>query len=104
MRYTHFGIGHSPMLRRIIRDCLGSESVAQPDGVCNNSNEEADCELEEVGDDNGHEECADEEEDDVESPEESDDEFSDEELDEGSGNENENEGYEDEDEFHDLSF
>ncbi|KAG2738497.1 hypothetical protein P692DRAFT_201873924 [Suillus brevipes Sb2] len=61
MRYTHFGIGHSPMLRRIMRDCLVSKSAAQLDGVGNCSSEEADREFEEVGDDNGYEEYADEE-------------------------------------------
>lgn len=28
MRYNHYGIGHSAMLQKIIRDSLGSELVA----------------------------------------------------------------------------
>src|SRR6202051_4928906 len=102
MRYTHFGIGHSPMLRRIMRDCLVSKSAAQLDGVGNCSSEEADREFEEVGDDNGYEEYADEEvEEDVEDPEESGDELSDGELVDGDNGDESEDG----DEFDDdLSF
>jgi hypothetical protein len=106
MRYTHFGVGHSPVLRRITRDSLGSGLVAQPDGIPNSISEEAD--HEEACDDNGYEECADEiedDDDDIEGLEESDNESSDGELHEGG--ENENEGYEDGDEFDEfdgLSF
>jgi cobalamin biosynthesis protein CobT len=102
MRYTHFGIGHSATLRRIIRDSLGSHSVAGANttDVVSIEDEASDGEGDDV---EGLEECEDEQEDDdVEGfeSEECDDDFSDGELDE-----EDSEGCADEfDEFDDISF
>jgi hypothetical protein len=63
MRYTHFGVGHSPMLRKIIRDCLGSVSVALADPMDNATEGNGDnADREEAGDGEGHEYNNDEEE------------------------------------------
>jgi hypothetical protein len=91
MRYTYFGVGHSAMLRKVVKDC--SESVSQTNvmDVANGSNDE-DLDYEVIGDGEGFDECDNDEED---SDEECDDDVVD----------NDDEGYEDADEeFDDLSF
>jgi hypothetical protein len=87
MRYTDLGVGHSPMLRKIIRDCLGSVSVALADPMDNviQGNED-DLDLEEAGNSEGHEYEDEDDEDDVdedEDDEECEEALSDGELDEG---------------------
>jgi hypothetical protein len=90
MRYTHLGVGHSAMLRRITRDCLGPELATHTNAmdVVDASNEDMD--HEEAGDGEGYDECDSDNEDkdgDEEGYEESDDELGDE-----------------DDEFEDFSF
>ncbi|KIK36998.1 hypothetical protein CY34DRAFT_16002 [Suillus luteus UH-Slu-Lm8-n1] len=80
MCYTHLSIGHSAMLRRITRDCLGSGLVTHT----NASNEEDSEDHKEAGDGEGYEcdkDDEDDEDDDEEGHEESDDELGDGELD-----------------------
>lgn len=64
MCYTDLGVGHSAMLRRITRDCLGSQAAlaAQANGTgdVTTTDEDAD---EETGDGEGCEECDDGQED-----------------------------------------
>lgn len=80
MRYTHFGVGHSAMLRKIIRDC--TESVAQNNTMeIENSNDDEDEDLEMVGNNECFDECDDEED------SEEDSEDSDEDSDEDNGEE-----------------
>lgn len=79
IRYTHFGVGHPAMLRRIARDC---ESVALG-GVVGGvtSTNETDSDM--GHDENGHHDTEDDEDDsgsDSDSGEISDEEFSDEDL------------------------
>lgn len=90
MRYTCLGIGHPAALRRITRDCLGSDIVVSPHTM--DIGEDSDGDLE--GFDGSHEEGEDGEDDD----EESDDEESDDDLSGGEQDEDEN------DEFDELSF
>jgi hypothetical protein len=85
MRYTHLGVGHTEMLRRISKDCLPVLAEA-----VNLSGQEG-----EVHGEVGDGEISDDEGEGNEDYEESDDDFSDGELDEESGDEN---GDEDEDE------
>lgn len=68
MRYTHFGVGHPVMLRRMTRECLGSDLVALDDAMdvidddaADHDNEDGDGECEE--DDGEQEEAEDEVED-----------------------------------------
>jgi hypothetical protein len=97
MRYTHFGVGHPVMLRRMTRECLGSDLVALDDAMdvinddaADHDNGDGDGEFEE-----GDGEC---EEDDGEQ-EEAEDEIED--LDEG---DDDDEDEEDDTTFDDLSF
>jgi hypothetical protein len=105
MRYTHFGVGHPAMLRRIARDSFRDDSPSGITNAVSNSNIvalEADIAYGEDNDGEGYEGCSDE-------GEPSDEECSDEELeDEDEGEENESDdgceedGHEFEDEFDDL--
>jgi hypothetical protein len=58
MRYTHLGVGHSTTLRRIARDCFGSQSATQADAM-DVVNGEKDADGEEGSDDEGSEGCVD---------------------------------------------
>jgi len=108
MRYTHFGIGHSAMLRKIIRDCLGSHLVAS--NAAANSGNQGDADDEETYEGEGRDECNDRQEgsDDSDEGEEecgSDDELSDGELVKGVGEDNGEEyGDELDDELYGISF
>jgi hypothetical protein len=100
LRYTHLGVGHSAMLRKITRDC--SESVVQINAmdIANSSNDE-DVDDEVAGDDEGYDECNHE---DSDQEYDDDSELSDGELHDGAGD-NDGEGYEDadfNDEFEDV--
>lgn len=100
MRYTHFRVGHSAMLWKLIRDCseLGAQTNAMD--IANSSNNE-DLDYEVIGDGEGFPECDDDQED---SDEECD---NDSELSDNDVGDNDDElGYEDADEepFDDLSF
>lgn len=104
MRYTHFGVGHPTMLRRIIRDCFGYKSGLDDiiDDAGNSNEADVSNEDGEV-----YEGCGDD--DDLDDDDVSDEEFSDEELEhEDEGNENDDgwEGDEPEDQDQDehLSF
>jgi hypothetical protein len=103
MRYTHFGVGHSAMLRKIVKDCLGSHLVSSGNVVNGSSQEDADDEETCKGEGLG--ECDDGQEDNDGSDEDNEDEFSDGELDEGVDEDN-GEDYEDElaDELDGISF
>ncbi|KIK34857.1 hypothetical protein CY34DRAFT_17433 [Suillus luteus UH-Slu-Lm8-n1] len=105
MRYTYFGIGHSPMLRRITRDCL-IESARQSDAMdtADGDNVE-DAEQDEVGDDHPYNEGDDGQDDgDDEGCENSDNEFSGEELNEDDGSEDDSQADSEDDEFDHVSF
>jgi hypothetical protein len=70
MRYTHFGVGHPVLLRRMVRECLSSDLVAPDDAMnvinddaADNDDDSEDGDIEcEVGDDE-QEEAEDEVED-----------------------------------------
>jgi hypothetical protein len=74
MRYTHFGIGHPAMLRKIVKDALGSEDDVEDLEECSDVQEdddigdfeESDNELSSDGevDEENDEECGDDLEDD----------------------------------------
>lgn len=100
MRYTHFGVGHSPLLRKITRDC--SESVARTDAMdTSNSSNDEDVNHEVVGDGEDYDEFDDDREN---IDEECDDESSDGESSDGELlDDNASEGYEG-DEFDGISF
>jgi hypothetical protein len=83
------------MLRKIIKDCLGSEPVAQEDAIDDADEVEVDGE--------GFDGCDDEQEGDIEDPEESDDEDGGE-LDNDEVGDDDNEGEDVDDDFYDISF
>jgi hypothetical protein len=91
------------MLRKIIRDCLGSVSVALADPM-------DDADLEEVGNGEGHEYEDEEEDDEDEDDEDEDDEeceevLNDGELDEGAMGNDDDDEYDRDDQYHDyVSF
>lgn len=94
MRYTHFGVGHPVMLRRMIRDCESpapANAMDVVDGEDSNSEDHReDVDEQEVGDDE---------------QEETGDEFSDEEPEDEEGDGEDDEGDDNgEHEFDDLSF
>ncbi|KIK33685.1 hypothetical protein CY34DRAFT_18219 [Suillus luteus UH-Slu-Lm8-n1] len=95
MRYTHLGVGHPVMIRRIIRDC---ESLTLPNAM--------DVVDEEVSDGEDQEEVNDEHLGGDDEQEENDDEFSDEEPEDEEEEDGENDegGDNIEDLFDDLSF
>jgi hypothetical protein len=98
MRYTYFGIGHSPMLRRIAQDCLSSAEARHPnsDATDTASNGDVeDVEEDEVGDSYSYNEFNYGQDDGDESCEDYDDEFSGEELDEEIGEDDGEDGYDD---------
>lgn len=98
MRYTHLGVGHPVMLRRMTRDCLGSESVT-PVNAMDVVNEDDDADDIDVED---RESCHDVQEEDHDSGSEDEDE-GDGEDDEDSGDDGED-GEGEEDIFDSLSF
>lgn len=83
MRYTHYGVGHSAMMRKVVKDC--SESVTLP-----NIDEDVDHEV--VDDGDGYDECNDEQEDDDECDDDDDDDDDDGELDGGVGDDSDDGG------------
>lgn len=86
MQYTHFGVGHPVMLRRIIRDIVAPTNVmdVMDEDVCNGEDHEQwDNEEEDGDEESGDEELEEEEED---------------------GSEDDRGGDEDEDVLDDLSF
>jgi hypothetical protein len=104
MRYTHFGVGHSAMLRKFVKDCLGSHLVSSNVSSQEDADDEETCEGEGLGGcDNGQEDNNGSDEGDEECDDS--DEFSDGELDEGVDEDN-GEDYEDElvDELYGISF
>lgn len=97
-RYTHFGIGHPAMLRKIVQDTLGSHSVTRADTMDIANSREGEDDVE------GLEEYEDvQEDDDIGGIEEFSDEFSDEELDEEDSEECRNDS-EDDDFDNDFCF
>jgi hypothetical protein len=99
IRYTHFGVGHPAMLRRIARDC---ESVVRG-GVVGGVTSTDETDLDMGHDENGHRDTEDDEDDsnsDSDSEEVSDEGFSDEDL--GLDHVEDIDGDEGEDEFDDL--
>lgn len=105
MRYTHLGVGHSAMLRKVVRDCSESVTVAR-------SNVMNDEDLDEVvSDAEGFDECdndqeVSEEECDHDSDDALDSESSDDDVGDNHDDSDDVEGYEDaaDEEFDDLSF
>ncbi|KAG1728014.1 hypothetical protein EDD22DRAFT_961140 [Suillus occidentalis] len=102
MRYTHLGVGHSPMLWKIIMDCLGPVSVALADPM-------DDVDLEEAGNGEGYEDEDDEdnedEDDEDEDNEECEEVLNDGELDEGAMGNNDGDEYNRDDQYCDyVSF
>lgn len=97
MRYTHFGVGHPVMVRRLTRDCLGYESVTPVDAMdaVNEVDDTDDVEVE------GREAYHDGQADDNESEDEDEEDGEDDE-DEEDGEDEEDEG--EDDMFDDLSF
>lgn len=103
MRYTHFGIGHSATLRRVIRDSLGSPLVAGFDTM-NDAIIEEGAASDDEGDYGveGLEECDDEQEDDDVEDFDSDSDGCDDDLSDGELDDEDREGCADE--FDDVSF
>jgi hypothetical protein len=106
MRYNHLGVGHSATLRKIIKCCLGSVSVALTDSIDNViEGNEGDVGCDEAGDGEGHEYDYDL---DLEDNEECDEEelSSDEELDEGAIEDGDGDGCDEDgdDDYDHISF
>ncbi|KIK32956.1 hypothetical protein CY34DRAFT_813946 [Suillus luteus UH-Slu-Lm8-n1] len=101
MRYTHFGVGHPVMVRRLTRDCLGYESVTPVDAMdaVNEVDDTDDVEVE--GREAYHDGQADDNESEDEDEEDGED---DEDEEDGEDEEDEGEDEGEDDMFDDLSF
>lgn len=102
MRYTHLGVGHPVMLRRITRDCLG---LGAPADVMNVVSDDAD--PKEISDSEDIEEPDEEDEEEEDEENEDDDEDDEEDGEDGEDDGDDGEDLEDGDDgdvFDDLSF